>query len=197
MIPETILFYDTETTGMFDFGSGTHEPHQPHIVQLAWKLYHLGKCVLSESALIDSEWESHPEALAIHGKTSAIRTRFGSSMETVLNRFLADGAKADLHVAHNIAFDSKMIAREAHQLIAQEERHTAYTSFNLRPQYCTMLKSVQACRIPGARGFKWPKLIEAYRTLVDPKGFEGAHDALVDVEACAKIYFALNKDLPQ
>ena len=60
--------------------------------------------------------------------------------------------------------------------------------------FCTMLNTVEIVKIPGRKGYKWPKLDEAYRILVDPDGFEGAHDALADVKACRKVFYNLKKE---
>ena len=188
---KTALIFDTETTGLPDFKASTHAPHQPHIVQLAWKVYHEGVCVVSESSLIDSEHESDPGAEAVHKKSMAIRKRFGLPLDHVLNRFFDDAELVDVVVAHNLQFDMRMISREAYQKYPIDETQSPWSKFNTKEGYCTMMRSVDKCQIPGPRGFKWPKLIEAYKTLVDPAGFEGAHDAMVDVEACAKIYFKL------
>ncbi len=38
--------------------------------------------------------------------------------------------------------------------------------------------------------YKWPKLQETYKFLFGEE-FEGAHDAMADVRACARIYFEL------
>ena len=56
---------------------------------------------------------------------------------------------------------------------------------------CTMRIATNVLKIPGPRGFKWPTLQEAYKRLVDPAGFEGAHDAITDVKACAAVFYAL------
>ena len=56
-----------------------------------------------------------------------------------------------------------------------------------------MLASTNYCAIPGSYGkFKWPKLQELYVKLFNEK-FEGAHDALADIEATVKCYFELVK----
>jgi DNA polymerase III epsilon subunit-like protein len=55
-----------------------------------------------------------------------------------------------------------------------------------------MLGSTDFCAIVGNYGFKWPKLQELHHILFK-KQFEGSHDALVDVRACAKCYFELRK----
>jgi len=46
-------------------------------------------------------------------------------------------------------------------------------------------------KLPGKYGYKFPTLDEAYRAYVDPMGFEGAHDAMKDVEACAAVLWAI------
>ena len=57
-----------------------------------------------------------------------------------------------------------------------------------------MLSSMPVLKLPGRYGnYKWPKLEEAYKFLVDPAGFEDAHDALVDVKACAAVLDALEE----
>ena len=56
-----------------------------------------------------------------------------------------------------------------------------------------MKSSVHVCRIPSARGgYKWPNLTELYNYLFQT-GFPEAHDALVDVKACADCFFELKR----
>jgi DNA polymerase III epsilon subunit-like protein len=57
---------------------------------------------------------------------------------------------------------------------------------------CTMFSSTAHCAIQGSRGNKWPKLEELHQKLFG-EGFEGAHDALVDVQACARCFFELKR----
>ena len=55
--------------------------------------------------------------------------------------------------------------------------------------------SADFCAIPSNSpygGYKWPKLEELYRKLFGYT-FDGAHDALADVEATRKCYFELKK----
>ena len=53
-----------------------------------------------------------------------------------------------------------------------------------------MLNTTKLCKIPGKYGYKWPTLSELHMFLFG-NGFEGAHDALNDVLACAACYFEL------
>jgi len=60
---------------------------------------------------------------------------------------------------------------------------------------CTMQLSTEYCQVPSPykRGtYKWPTLMELHTHLFKV-GFEGAHDAMVDVEACGRSLFELMK----
>lgn len=57
---------------------------------------------------------------------------------------------------------------------------------------CTMQASTNLCKIPGPYGFKYPTLQELHKHLFEV-GFDGAHDAMVDVLACAKCFFELER----
>lgn len=92
---------------------------------------------------------------------------------------------ADRIVAHNIAFDDPIV-RAAYSRIACPQRQLWDT-----PKFCTMKTLEPVLKLPGKYGYKFPTLDESYRALVNPKGFEGAHDAMVDVEACAAVLWAI------
>lgn len=191
----SVLVYDTETTGMWDFKAPPIADHQPHIVQLAFALFHDGVPVRSEAYLIKSEFKSDPGAEAVHGKTWEVREKFGISYRRALQCFMSAVEASDVLVAHNEAFDSKVITRALLHVepLVEEKPHPTYT-FGSVLGFCTMNASTSLCAIPSFRGgYKWPKLIEAYKLLVDPNGFDGAHDALADVMACAKLYFKLKE----
>ena len=66
-------------------------------------------------------------------------------------------------------------------------------SLQVPKRICTMQASTDVLKLPGkfAGKHKWPTLDEAYRHLVDPAGFDGAHDALVDTKACAEVLWKL------
>ena len=57
---------------------------------------------------------------------------------------------------------------------------------------CTMQAATNYCQIPGPYGYKWPTLEELHKKLFN-KPFVGAHQALVDVRACAQCYFELKQ----
>jgi DNA polymerase III epsilon subunit-like protein len=51
---------------------------------------------------------------------------------------------AHVHVAHNIAFDDRILAQEIRRLKLQK--------FTTRPLYCTMKQGVEITKIPSDRG---------------------------------------------
>lgn len=94
---------------------------------------------------------------------------------------------SDRIVAHNMQFDDPII-RAAYSRISASQRQWWDT-----PKFCTIHSLTDVMKLPGKWGFKWPSLDEAYRYYVDPDGFDGAHDAMVDVVACSKILFAVEE----
>ncbi|MFO0687376.1 MAG: hypothetical protein U0900_01565 [Myxococcota bacterium] len=59
-----------------------------------------------------------------------------------------------------------------------------------RQLVCTKEASTGRAEAPGKYGYKWPTLAEAYRHFTGLE-LEGAHDALVDTEACLQVFRAL------
>ena len=57
---------------------------------------------------------------------------------------------------------------------------------------CTMEKTTDFCAIPGAYGYKWPRLSELHYKLFG-KHFEEAHNAAVDINATAKCFWKLKE----
>jgi DNA polymerase III epsilon subunit-like protein len=95
-------------------------------------------------------------------------------------------------VAHNSDFDIKIIRAALHR----EGQQEAIQISSEKLVFCTMKSSTEICKIPNpirAGQYKWPSLQEAYRILVDPAGFDGAHNASVDTRACLSILRALEK----
>lgn len=181
-----LLFYDTETTGMWDRYADVTAEHQPRIVQLAALLTDAdGKTMASFQSLVSPDgWKIEPGAASVHGITDELCVQYGSDIFGVINTFGRFLLRAGTIIGHNEEFDHNMMLRE----FALKK-----LNFPKRQTYCTMLATTPICKIPGRYGdYKWPKLIEAYRHFFG-NDFEGAHDAMSDVLACRDIYFALRK----
>jgi len=184
------LVFDTETTGLpknyqaplDDFSNW------PRLVQLAWNLYDgEGNKWESYSYIIKPEgFVIPPEAAKIHRVTQERALAEGVSLREALEHFMSDVKKSEHLVGHNISFDESIVGSE---LI----RGGFENPIPLASKICTMKKSVQVCKIDNGRGsYKWPNLSELYNCLFG-KSFIDAHDALVDVEACADCFFELKR----
>ena len=55
-----------------------------------------------------------------------------------------------------------------------------------------MKASTDYCKLPGNYGYKWPKLSELHFKLFDDE-FREAHNATVDIAACAKCFWELKR----
>ena len=63
---------------------------------------------------------------------------------------------------------------------------------NSKRTYCTMQAGTDFCRIPGKYGYKWPKLQELYIKLFG-HDFDGAHNAMSDIEATQECFWELRR----
>lgn len=180
------LFFDTETTGMIDFKASHEEAHQPHLVQLGAILTDASGRVRGELNLLikPTGWTVDPDAFDVHGISAEDCDQFGVPLPEALTLFGQLSACATVLVAHNIAFDRKILDIAVHRLSGSMD-------FSGHRQYCTMRESTRICNIPGPRGPKWPTLQEAHTHFFGHE-FDDAHDAMADVRACMRIYFALN-----
>jgi DNA polymerase-3 subunit epsilon len=174
-----ILTIDSETTGI------PSPDFTPEIVQLAAILQDDGtRRVLGELNVIVRTSEPIPaETTAIHGIDDRMSAAYGLAPLMVEGLLISLAGMADTIVAHNLAFDMKVIQGVwpvAHEILASKR------------QFCTMLESTALVGLHGthAGGKKWPRLKEAYIHFygLEP---EGQHDAMMDARACRDIYCKL------
>jgi DNA polymerase III epsilon subunit-like protein len=176
------LFFDTETTGA--------NKARDRTVQLAWILTdEFGRDVAKKCFTIKpSGFDIPGAATAIHGISTKQAYSVGIDLEHVLSDFLITLNKASIIVAHNIDFDVAILRNDLAELGFNDP-------FLSKDRICTMRASAAWCRIPhfnGKSGFKWPKLEELHFRLFG-EYIDGAHDALVDVEATKRCFFKLQE----
>lgn len=187
----TTLVFDTETNGKRPKNGTLGD--EPYLTQLAAILFDGTRPVghLSCFCIPEFRGERAPipkEKFFIEsGITDEIVDLVGLPYKVALGMFNNMVRKADRIVAHNIQFDDPII-RATYMRIAASQDQWWHT-----PKFCTMKTLEPVLKLPGKYGYKFPSLDESYRALVNPDGFEGAHDAMVDVEACAAVLFEIEK----
>ncbi len=183
------LFFDTETTGLPKRWDApvSDLSNWPRMVQIAWLQYSTkGEKITGQDYIIKPEGFTIPiEASRVHGISTERAVKEGVFLEMVLKEFSDLINASSLLVAHNMNFDEKIIG-------AEFLRKGIENSLLKTDRLCTMRASTDYCALPGKSGFKWPKLDELHSRLFGT-GFEEAHNAAADIEACARCFWELKK----
>lgn len=183
------LFFDTETTGLPKNWKApvTDLNNWPRLVQLAYMQYDIDGNKISEGDfIIKPEGFTIPvDSTKVHGISTERALREGESISSVLQHFNALIGEVTYLVAHNIAFDEKIIG-------AEFLRNGMRNSVASKSKICTMERTTDFCAIEGPYGYKWPKLSELHQKLFGV-GFEEAHNAAVDINATAKCFWELKR----
>lgn len=186
------LVFDTETNGKREKGRNPPLSSEPAITQIAAILFWGRRPVAHLSCFVQPlEFNGSPATIPTEkffidsGITQETVDAAGRPLKTGLAEFNQMVKKADRIVAHNMQFDDP-VTRSNYSRVAAPQQDYWHT-----PKFCTMKTLEPVLKLPGKYGYKFPTLDESYRALVDPMGFSGAHDAMVDVQACAEVLFAI------
>ena len=183
-----VIVFDTETTG-FPVRDGKLE-QQPYIVQFAAiegeidddKNYtETGRYNILIRPRINIPF-SASQVHGIYDKDVENAPYIEEEIDTIMR--LLNGA--DIVVGHNVSYDEEIIGYELERI----GRAGEYTPAQV---ICTMKGSTEYCKLQG-RGFSYkpPKLAELHKFLFE-EWFEGAHDAMIDVEATMRSFIELVK----
>lgn len=192
-----ILGFDTETSGLPNFHEPSDDPRQPHLLQIAAVLFDMqGRECHRLSTIVKPGHGCviHPLALEAHGITLERAMDEGADPVDTAKMFAQMAAQATLIVGHNVSFDTRIFR-------IHSARHIGVKWEKPAPTFCTMYKSSSFCRIPatermraaGRFHFKNPSLMEAHQHFFG-EGFDGAHDAVADVNASMRIFWHLVRD---
>jgi DNA polymerase III subunit epsilon len=179
------LFFDTETNGLWRRDLEATDPNQPHLVQIAAQLVDEDEKVVNQySMLIRPEgWSIPKDAEDIHGISNEKATTYGVPLVSALSVFNSMAASAHTLVAHNLAFDLQIIARDFLYLKKPFRQP--------KDLHCTMMSTKDILKLESDfDDYKFPKLIETYEHFFNV-GYFDWHDALADVQVCRIIYFHL------
>lgn len=184
------LVFDTETTGKYDFYRDHSHPRQPNIVELAGvaiddDTFEEIDCV--SSIILPDGWTI--DNSEIHGITHEHACAAGIPLKSALTmfNFFIQSHRPDILIAHNLQFDANVMV-------------TGYFRAGVDPtvlrdvprRFCTKVRSTDILKLPGRRGWKWPKLEEAYQFFCG-EPMPNAHRALDDARACVKVYEGIRK----
>jgi DNA polymerase-3 subunit epsilon len=187
-----LLFLDTETSDLIKGGLPLDDASQPHLAQLALVLTDdEGKRVSTFCAPVHPyTWKMSPAATAVNGLSDEYLHERGLPLVDVLHVYRCFSSLASRIVAHQAAFDRKMLDIELSRL---------QLPLSSNEWFCTKLATTNILKLPPAprrTTHKWPTLDEAHHYYFGV-GVAGAHDALVDAEACMRVYFALKRQHPE
>ncbi|MCX6798094.1 MAG: 3'-5' exonuclease [Candidatus Falkowbacteria bacterium] len=184
------LIFDTETTGLpknyqaplSDF------TNWPRLVQLAWQTYDQdGNLWEKHNYIIRPDGFVIPAAATkIHRISHEKALAEGKDLREILSIFADHIKRASFLVGHNISFDEKIMG-------AEFLRHNISNPLEGATKICTMKASVDFCALDNGRDngfYKWPSLSELHLKLFKVD-FTEAHDADIDVTACARCFFEL------
>jgi DNA polymerase-3 subunit epsilon len=195
-----ILAYDTETTGVI-YGSDYTNPANPFLASIAMILYDTeARRVVSSfnAAILPEGWSMPPEAGAVNGLTTEYLTKVGIPASMAVPTAISLACKADLRIAHNVDFDTKIMAAALWRHLQEEsvpldDAHKGVKNWLSLPTYCTMKESKTIVGTTNIKGnLKAPKLIEAYKHFFE-KDLDRAHSANADAVAVLEIYMALQE----
>lgn len=189
------LFFDTETTGKFNWKLPVSDPQQPRIVQLGLQVLdkNLVEMARWTTLIQPAGWTIPGEAEGIHGISLEMCEKYGVPIQHAMAILSKYRKLCQFHICHNEQFDRNMVDSEVSRL--------GHESFLGQNGYCTMRASTAICQIPGPRGNKWPTLAEAFKFFtgmdmqvwMEDKGL-AAHDAQGDVCAMVEVFKVMRKD---
>lgn len=205
------LFYDTETSGLPLFKEPSEHPDQPHIVQLGALLIDLD--TRKELATLDlivrpDGWTIPDDVAAVHGITTEMAMDLGVpeavAVDALLGMWRRANGECRPRIAHNESFDARIlrIALKRHvdprggRFVDGAEVFVS-DEWKAGRAECTQLLATPILKLPPTDKMKAAKrfhhksanLGEAYRHFTG-QDLESAHNAMVDVRACAVVYFA-------
>ena len=184
---EKLLFVDTETTGLpVCMHAGVRMANNwPDVVQLAF-------CVDDgpiQCRYLNTPKSIEPGASKVHGITKEFLLEKGLDPRATLQEFLDECATCTHLVAHNIAFDRRVLLSQIMRLDLDP------TPLLALEQICTMRKACNRVRakprrVSGKIVYKMPRLEECAK-FFNVRANGNYHNAITDVDLLRKIYYKL------
>lgn len=196
-----IFAFDTETTdpGIPNWNEPSESPNQPHLAEVAALLFddETGEVIEHYDTLIRPDgWNISMKLSDIHGITMERALAEGIDEREAVEQVLGMWSRASLRIAHAENFDTRMFRISIKRMGLTSEGMDVDTyaeHWSKAPRYCTMRKAQGLMKMQRVGcGGKFPTLAEAHQHFVG-EPLEGAHEALFDAFACARLYMAMEK----
>lgn len=198
--PNLALVYDFETSGLPLFSEPSDHPNQPHVVQVGAQLVNMDTRIVVQSLDVIVRpvgWTIPDEVAQVHGITTEMAMDLGVPEEAAVEMLLElwKPEMPRMRIGHNTSFDTR-IMRIALKRFFGDETADQWTG---GATLCTQRLATPIMKLPltekqqaaGRRnGYKAPNLREAYEFFTG-KPLTGAHNAMVDVDGCKAVFFAI------
>lgn len=186
-----VLFYDTETSGF----------NPPAIIQIwiiIWELSEDWAFVVENTIerLFNPQVKIDQSASKIHWFTDD-QVKDYDKFWSFISEFTWLIKSCDFVIWHNIWFDNKAFVYEIRRFFDQKNEKLSQKAIDFIQEFedksiCTILQTIDFCKIPGPYWYKWPKLQELHFNLFG-ENFEDAHDAISDIKATTRCFLELIK----
>lgn len=191
----TLLFVDTETSGLIKKHLPVDSDQQPWVVSLAAELCDdAGRQIACINTGIRAAGRRiEAEASAVHGVSSAAAGRTGVSELAALGILCGKesfASQARYVIGHGISFDRLVIT----SVLARNGRDATAWSRPGLTFIDTMLATAPFCKLPSDRedgSYKWPSLDEACEILLNEPHRAGPHNAWDDLQRAKRLFFWL------
>lgn len=196
-----IMFFDTETQSLPEWGSPSDDPKQPHCVQFTAVLTDADTQQELEFVNLivrPDGWIIPDEVAKIHGITTEIALAEGVPESLVVDNFVMMATKADLVVGYNVAFDLRIMRICMLRFGYTKDGVDQFAREQVR-KHCCQVQATPLARIPptdkmmqaGRKTWKTPNLGEAVKAILGEE-MDDAHDARADVLWTQRLYFHMN-----
>ena len=193
-LTQPTLFFDTETSGFMSKKTDFDHPDQAWCIQIGAILSNADETFAELNVLIQANGRSiNYHAQEIHKISAEKADLEGIPEAEACGKFAELLILTPTIVCHNFDFDwpfvYQMMQRNLDEL-SDQHRSRFYIEY---PHFCTMKNPqvkahVDARNIKGHK--KMPKLSELHTRLFG-YDFEGAHDAMADIQATRRCYYEL------
>jgi len=207
--PNLALVYDFETSGLPLFSEPSEHPGQPHIVQVGAQLVNLDTRIVVQSLDVivrPDGWTIPDEVSQIHGITTEMAMDLGVpeglAVEMLLELWKPEAPR--LRIGHNQQFDARIMRIGLMRHMADRWKEGMADRWKEGKAACTQILATPILKLPptdkmkaAGRGHNKPaNLREAYEYFTG-RPLSGAHNAMVDVDGCKTVYFAIQDGLGQ